>query len=51
MKITRIAESINVMSKTLGPAMKGRDPKPIQEMAIKLTRSRSFISKGYKNLK
>ena len=35
MKITRIAESINVMSKTLGPAMKGRDPKPIQEMAIK----------------
>jgi 5-methyltetrahydrofolate corrinoid/iron sulfur protein methyltransferase len=23
------------MSKTLGPAMKGRDPKPIQEMAIK----------------
>jgi 5-methyltetrahydrofolate corrinoid/iron sulfur protein methyltransferase len=35
MKIARIAESINVMSKTLGPAMKGRDPKPIQEMAIK----------------
>ncbi len=35
MKIKRIAESINVMSKTLGPAMKGRDPKPIQEMAIK----------------
>ena len=35
MKIMRIAESINVMSKTLGPAMKGRDPKPIQEMAIK----------------
>jgi len=31
----RIAESINVMSKTLGPAMKNRDPKPIQEMAIK----------------
>ncbi|UCH42926.1 MAG: dihydropteroate synthase [Dehalococcoidales bacterium] len=28
-----IAESINVMSKTLGPAMKERDPKPIQEMA------------------
>ena len=35
MKIMRIAESINVMSKTLGPAMKNRDPKPIQEMAIK----------------
>ena len=35
MKIKRIAESINVMSKALGPAMKGRDPKPIQEMAIK----------------
>ncbi|MFC1978121.1 dihydropteroate synthase [Chloroflexota bacterium] len=28
-----IAESINIMSKTLGPAMKERDPKPIQEMA------------------
>jgi 5-methyltetrahydrofolate corrinoid/iron sulfur protein methyltransferase len=28
-----IGESINVMSKTLGPAMRGRDPKPIQEMA------------------
>ncbi len=35
MKVVRIAESINVMSKTLGPAMKNRDPKPIQEMAIK----------------
>ncbi len=35
MKIMRIGESINVMSKSLGPAMKGRDPKPIQEMAIK----------------
>lgn len=35
MKVMRIAESINVMSKTLGPAMKNRDPKPIQEMAIK----------------
>jgi 5-methyltetrahydrofolate corrinoid/iron sulfur protein methyltransferase len=28
-----IGESINIMSKTLGPAMKGRNPKPIQEMA------------------
>ncbi len=29
-----IAESINIMSKTLGPAMKERDPGPIQEMAV-----------------
>jgi len=29
-----IGEHINVMSQTLGPAMKERDPKPIQEMAI-----------------
>ena len=29
-----IGESINVMSKTIGPAMKGKDPKPIQEMAL-----------------
>lgn len=28
-----IAESINIMSNTLGPAMKERNPKPIQEMA------------------
>jgi cobalamin-dependent methionine synthase I len=35
MKVMRIAESINVMSKILGPAMKNRDPKPIQEMATK----------------
>ena len=28
-----IAESINIMSKTLGTAMRERDPKPIQEMA------------------
>ncbi len=28
-----IAESINIMSKTLGPAMRERIPKPIQEMA------------------
>ena len=28
-----IGESINIMSQTLGPAMRGRDPKPIQEMA------------------
>ncbi len=28
-----IAESINIMSKTLGPAMRERNPTPIQEMA------------------
>lgn len=29
-----IGESINVMSKTIGPAMKNKEPKPIQEMAL-----------------
>ncbi|MFH0769616.1 MAG: dihydropteroate synthase [Chloroflexota bacterium] len=29
-----IAESINIMSKTIGPAMRERNPKPVQEMAI-----------------
>lgn len=28
-----IGENLNIMSKTLGPALKARDPKPIQEMA------------------
>ena len=28
-----IAESINIMSKTIGPAMRERNPKPIQELA------------------
>jgi 5-methyltetrahydrofolate corrinoid/iron sulfur protein methyltransferase len=28
-----IGENINIMSKTIGPAMKGRDPAPIQELA------------------
>jgi cobalamin-dependent methionine synthase I len=28
-----IAESINIMSKTIGPALKERNPKPIQELA------------------
>jgi len=32
--VVLIAESINIMSKTLGPAMKARDARPIQEMAI-----------------
>jgi cobalamin-dependent methionine synthase I len=28
-----IGENLNVMSKTIGPALKGRDPKPVQELA------------------
>ncbi len=32
-----IAENINVMSKKIGPAMKARDPKPIRELAERLT--------------
>ena len=32
--VITIAESINIMSKTIGPAIKERDPKPIQKMAI-----------------
>jgi 5-methyltetrahydrofolate corrinoid/iron sulfur protein methyltransferase len=31
-----IAENINIMSKTIGPAMKDRQKKPIQELAVKL---------------
>lgn len=34
MKVVTIAESINIMSKTIGPAMKDKDPKPIQQMAV-----------------
>jgi cobalamin-dependent methionine synthase I len=33
-----IGENLNVMSKTLGPAMKERNAKPIQEMAIEETK-------------
>ena len=33
MKILFLAENINVMSKSLGPAMKDRDPEPIEKMA------------------
>jgi 5-methyltetrahydrofolate corrinoid/iron sulfur protein methyltransferase len=29
-----IGESINIMSKTLGPALRERDPKPVREMAL-----------------
>jgi len=36
--VITIAESINVMSKTIGAAMKARDAKPIQEMAIEETK-------------
>jgi 5-methyltetrahydrofolate corrinoid/iron sulfur protein methyltransferase len=32
--IVTIAESINIMSKTIGPAMKEKNAKPIQEMAV-----------------
>jgi 5-methyltetrahydrofolate corrinoid/iron sulfur protein methyltransferase len=32
--VVTIAESINIMSKTIGPAMKEKDPKPIQAMAV-----------------
>lgn len=28
-----IGENINIMSQTIGPALKGRDPKPVQELA------------------
>ncbi len=28
-----IGENLNIMSQTIGPALKGRDPKPIQELA------------------
>jgi 5-methyltetrahydrofolate corrinoid/iron sulfur protein methyltransferase len=28
-----IGENLNIMSQTLGPALRGRDPKPVQEMA------------------
>ncbi|MBI4285902.1 MAG: dihydropteroate synthase [Chloroflexi bacterium] len=31
--VVLIAESINIMSQTIGPALKGRNPGPIQEMA------------------
>ena len=34
MKIVTIAESINIMSKTIGSAMKEKNPKPIQDMAV-----------------
>ena len=32
--VITIAESINIMSKTIGPAMKERNAKPIQDMAV-----------------
>ena len=28
-----IGENLNIMSQTIGPALRGRDPKPVQEMA------------------
>jgi len=47
-----IAESINIMSKTIGPAMRERNPKPIQELAkveAKLTNP-SFKAKAPANI-
>ena len=32
-----VAENINIMSKKYGKAMRSREPKPIQELAVKLT--------------
>ena len=32
-----VAENINIMSKTFGPAIRSKDPKPIQELAVRLT--------------
>lgn len=37
--VIRVAENINIMSKTLGPAMKGRNAGPIQDMARALTKN------------
>ncbi len=37
-RVVCIAESINIMSKKIGAAMKARDPKPIQDMAIEETK-------------
>src|SRR4030042_44484 len=35
----RIGENLNVMGKSIGAAMKDRDPKPIQELAIAETKA------------
>ncbi len=37
--VIRVAENINIMSKTLGPAMKERNAGPIQDMARTLTKN------------
>ncbi len=34
-----VAENINIMSNTIGPAMRNQDPKPIQDFAVKLTQN------------
>ena len=36
-----VAENINVMSKSIGPAMRAREAKPIQELAVRLTEAGS----------
>lgn len=38
-----VAENINVMSQTIGPAMKNQDPKPIQEFAVQFTENGADI--------
>lgn len=37
--IITVAENINIMSKTYGPAIRNKDPKPIQDLAVRLTES------------
>ena len=39
-----IGENLNIMSQTLGPALRGRDPGPVQEMAVVLLRVVAFYS-------
>ena len=38
-----VAENINIMSNTIGPAMRNKDPKPIQDFAVKLTENGADI--------
>src|SRR3989339_629169 len=37
-----VAENINIMSKYTGNAMREKDPKPIQEWAVKLTQKEAI---------
>lgn len=38
-KVITIAESINIMSKTIGPAIREKNKAPIQKMAVEENRS------------